>query len=65
MPLKSAFARLYSLSSLKWISVNEMVKKWRKGECNMESTWQRRLRAWEEEEWARIENTLENINLTL
>lgn len=41
-----------------------MVERWRKGECRLESARKRRLRAWEEEEWGRLEHTLEGISLT-
>nr|XP_017228424.1 PREDICTED: uncharacterized protein LOC108203774 [Daucus carota subsp. sativus] len=63
-PLKVTYSRLYALSSHKWTNIKRMVDLWKGGELNGECAWQRRLRAWEEEVWAEIENILKNVKLS-
>lgn len=62
--LKSTYARIYSLSKYKWISISKMKDLWLRGELRQESAWLRKLRAWEEELWLRVEEVLEDLKLS-
>lgn len=62
--LKNSYARIYALSTHKWVKISEMKDLWLRGELGKESAWLRKLRAWEEDQWLKVDEVLEGLNLS-
>ena len=62
VPLKTKFKKLYSLSTLKLVSIPEFLQHW--GTNSQESLWTRALRSWELDELKSLEIIIDGVILT-